>query len=212
MKLARDDSTGYGPEIVIIREPKAEETYEFYVHNFSETGNSVSDSLSYSGAQVRVYFNSEKECSTYKITKGKPGTIWHVFDIKNKNEITLIDEISSESFIEKFLVRINERNELLKKTDTADYEEQDAVKQSSVKQKTEESPKPVADDEDYVIKYEPLLNEDSAETSDKSSAEEESSAVWKAEEALTVFEEDFPVIETEPKIEYRIESTPGNVK
>jgi len=95
MNLDRDDTTSFGPETVTIREAESGETYKYYVYNFSDGGYEFSDRLSKSGARVKVFFDNDfiKE---FNVPQNTPGLLWHVFDIKNGNEIVVYDEILTD--------------------------------------------------------------------------------------------------------------------
>lgn len=80
--LDHDDTTSYGPETVTVTEPRSAEKYSYYVHNYSNGGESYSDRLSFSKARVRVYINNEYK-TTFRIKEHQTGTLWHVFDVKN---------------------------------------------------------------------------------------------------------------------------------
>ena len=96
LNLDRDDTSSYGPETVTIREPKASETYRYYVFNYSDEGRTDSSRLSNSGARVKVFLDNDfvKE---FNVPQDKEGLLWHVFDIKNGNEIVVCDEITTDA-------------------------------------------------------------------------------------------------------------------
>ncbi|MCR5217116.1 hypothetical protein [Treponema sp.] len=238
IRLDRDDATGYGPETITIKEAKADEKYEFYIQDFSNMGKHDSEELSYSGASVKVYFNNEEDCKVFKIKKGQAGTIWHVFDISNKNQIEVIDEVSSDSFIDKFLLRTSERNEILKqmKEEQKDAgEKKDNMEETVMEEKPEEDyPAEKVEavevkEEDTVIEENSVKNENPEDESENTLnkteeaknevplIEDEGDSVVKyealpSEDALTVYEEEVPVLSTEAEVEYKLLSTPGNVK
>ena len=78
-----DDTTSYGPETVTLYPSRtASGIYHYSVHDYSNKYLTSSKALSKSGAKVVVYKGS-KQIATYKVPKGKGGTLWHVFDIVN---------------------------------------------------------------------------------------------------------------------------------
>lgn len=94
LNLDRDDTMSYGPETITIKDPSPSETYQIYVFNYTDRLRKRSNRLSLSGAQITVYLDND--CvGTYKIKENQVGLWWHVLDIKNKNEIVLVDEVSN---------------------------------------------------------------------------------------------------------------------
>ena len=94
LELDRDDTSSYGPETITIKNPDPNSVYKYFVHDYSNGDHTSSDELSYSEAQVKVYFDNEFKTS-FKITQNQEGITWYVFDIKNGNEIIKKDIISS---------------------------------------------------------------------------------------------------------------------
>ncbi len=92
INLDYDDTTSWGPETVTIRSPNPDYKYEYYIHNFSYSGDREGSSLSNSEASVKLYLNNEY-IKTYTITPDKPGIAWHVFDIVNGYEVIDVNEI-----------------------------------------------------------------------------------------------------------------------
>ena len=81
-----DNRECYGPETVTLDLSKrVSGTYHFYVHNFSEGGNTKSSTLSKSGAKVDVYSGNQMLAS-YSVPN-QAGTVWHVFDLVNGQPI-----------------------------------------------------------------------------------------------------------------------------
>ncbi|MDD7794505.1 carboxypeptidase regulatory-like domain-containing protein [Clostridium sp. 'White wine YQ'] len=81
--LDLDDTTSYGPETTSIYKMNSDSKYSFYVHDYTNRGNSSSTAMSNSGAKVEVY-KGNKLCVTYSIPTNKPGCYWHVFDYDAK--------------------------------------------------------------------------------------------------------------------------------
>lgn len=88
-----DDMSGFGPETTTITDGSTG-SYEFYVVDFSNGGNSASTALAGSGATVKVYVGG-KEPQIFNVPSGS-GTIWHVFRLEN-GVITKMDYIDNLS-------------------------------------------------------------------------------------------------------------------
>lgn len=94
-----DDTTSYGPETVTLDLKKHKKgTYHYYVHDYTNRSLSSSRALAKSGARVTVYKGS-KVIATYRVPN-KPGTLWHVFSIKNgklvkKNKMRYMQETTA---------------------------------------------------------------------------------------------------------------------
>ena len=74
-----DDTSYYGPETVTVSD-FSNGIYSYYVHDYSNRGNSYNTVLSNSGATVKVYIDSANTPSyTFYVPQGS-GTYWHVFD------------------------------------------------------------------------------------------------------------------------------------
>jgi hypothetical protein len=80
--LDRDDWMEYGPETITTEFIDPRSNYEYYVHNYSERGESGDESLSKSRARVLVY-EGERLLHQFKVPEGQ-GTIWKVFEINQK--------------------------------------------------------------------------------------------------------------------------------
>lgn len=77
-----DDTSSYGPETVTINlSAGATGLYRYYIHDYSNRSSSNSTAMAKSGARVTVY-KGNKQLATYNVPN-KPGTKWHVFNIKN---------------------------------------------------------------------------------------------------------------------------------
>ena len=94
LELDRDDVSSYGPETVTIKHPDPKSVYKYYVFDYTDAENLYSTNLSYSEAQVKVYFDNEFKTS-FKITPNKEGITWYVFDIVDGNKIVTKDIVSS---------------------------------------------------------------------------------------------------------------------
>lgn len=94
LNLDRDDTDSYGPETVTIQDPVPEDTYKYYIHNYSDDGYGDSDRLSNSGAQITLFFDNEYK-GTFKVKPNQTGLWWHVFDVINKNQIIVVDTVSN---------------------------------------------------------------------------------------------------------------------
>ncbi|OQW90367.1 MAG: hypothetical protein BWK78_07210 [Thiotrichaceae bacterium IS1] len=77
VQLDVDDTSSYGPETTTVyaRYPGK---YYYYVHNFSEKGNSNSQGLTTSGAKVDVY-SDKGLVKSYNVLLSGTGTYWQVF-------------------------------------------------------------------------------------------------------------------------------------
>lgn len=94
LNLDRDDTTSYGPETVTIRDIDKNDVYRYFVHNYSDGFDYLSERLSNSDACVQVYFNNELR-QTFNIKPGLAGTVWHVFDIVDGNKIEVKDVVTN---------------------------------------------------------------------------------------------------------------------
>lgn len=86
-----DDTTSYGPETITLT-PTTTGTYRYYVHRYAG-----SDSISTSGAQVKVY-NGNRLVATYNApTDQGTGDYWTVFELTN-GTIKLINRIGNSVY------------------------------------------------------------------------------------------------------------------
>lgn len=78
-----DDTDGYGPETMTIKDLK-NGCYKYYVADFTHCidGDPTSYEMSESGAQVNVY-TSEGDVQTFYVPTNRSGVIWEVFEIRN---------------------------------------------------------------------------------------------------------------------------------
>lgn len=84
-----DDTDGYGPETVTIKNVENGE-YKYYVADYTHcsTDEVRSTALSESGATVRVYTENGLE-KTFYVPKEQEGVIWEVFSIRNKKIVPI---------------------------------------------------------------------------------------------------------------------------
>ena len=94
LELDRDDVSSYGPETVTIKHPDPKSVYKYYVFDYTDAENLYSTNLSYSEAQVKVYFDNEFK-SSFQIKPNQEGITWYVFDIVDGNKIVTKDIVSS---------------------------------------------------------------------------------------------------------------------
>ena len=94
LELDRDDTSSYGPETITIKDPDPNSVYKYFVHDYSNGDHISSDELSYSEAQVKVYFDNEFK-SSFQIKPNQEGITWYVFDIIDGNKIVTKDIVSS---------------------------------------------------------------------------------------------------------------------
>ena len=94
LELDRDDVSSYGPETVTIKHPDPKSVYKYYVFDHTDTENLYSTNLSYSEAQVKVYFDNEFK-SSFQIKPNQEGITWYVFDIVDGNKIVSKDIVSA---------------------------------------------------------------------------------------------------------------------
>lgn len=80
-----DDTNGFGPETITIKDGGANFTYS--VIDYTRSGN-----MSSSGATVKVYLPGESQARVYTIPSGT-GNTWRVFSIQN-GEISVINTIN----------------------------------------------------------------------------------------------------------------------
>lgn len=84
-----DDTSAYGPETMTILN-LTNGNYKYYVSNFTSLSSNITDDevLSESGATVRVYTSSGLT-ATFNVPPKQKGTIWEVFEIRNKKIIPI---------------------------------------------------------------------------------------------------------------------------
>jgi len=80
--LDRDDTDGYGPETVTLKQPDSGADYTCFVHDYTNKASTSSKQLSASKAQVFVYNNNEL-IHLYTVTPDISGNTWAVFQIKS---------------------------------------------------------------------------------------------------------------------------------
>ncbi len=88
-----DDVTSYGPETVTITED-IYGVYTYAVHDYTNRNSSGSNSLSYSGATVKVFIGSA-QVAEYHVPTDQIGTYWTVFQIDSARRIMPINTISN---------------------------------------------------------------------------------------------------------------------
>jgi len=81
-QLDRDDTKGYGPETITVKEIETSASYEYWVHDYTNLGNDNSRQLSRSGATVKVYGNGQL-LGNYSVPKDSRGNAWKVFEIRD---------------------------------------------------------------------------------------------------------------------------------
>ena len=90
-RLDRDDRDGYGPETITIKNIDDQESYSFYVHNYTHKNKINSNKLSNSKASVKVY-GDNKLLKIFQVPTNMEGVYWQVFNIDNGqiNEINTV--------------------------------------------------------------------------------------------------------------------------
>lgn len=90
-----DDITSYGPETITLNNLESG-NYKYYVHDFTNCNSDISNKLSKSGAQVKVY-NGQILLYTFNIPANQGGTLWHVFDYNaDTDQLIPVNEMSYE--------------------------------------------------------------------------------------------------------------------
>ena len=91
-----DDTSYFGPETITVDQKKSGK-YSYYVHDYTNRGNSNSNNLSTSDAYVELYFGNEL-LYTIHVPENNVGTVWHVFDIDGETgQVILVNEFSNEN-------------------------------------------------------------------------------------------------------------------
>ena len=97
--LDLDDTSSFGPETITLKLKSDLENdgaiYRYSVHNYSSKDEIDDNSLSLSGAVVRVYAGNNN-IATYNVPMNVEGNVWHVFDI-TKSGLKLVNEFYNES-------------------------------------------------------------------------------------------------------------------
>lgn len=95
--LDLDDTESYGPETITLHHVNSSGTYSYYVHDFTNKGDSPSTELSSSNAQVRIY-QGKTLLKKFNVPTNQGGTLWHVFNYDAKTgEIIPVNKMSYES-------------------------------------------------------------------------------------------------------------------
>jgi len=90
-RLDRDDTKGFGPETITIKDIDEQASYTCYVKNYTDKNSPRSESLSKSDARLTVYGNNQI-MRRYRIDPRQNGTTWMVFAIEggkliDRNEV-----------------------------------------------------------------------------------------------------------------------------
>ena len=90
-----DDTTSYGPETITLYKVNPDQTYSFYLHDYSNKYKENSTALSNSSATLTIYVKGVYKKTIY-ISTNKVGTQWHAFDYDPASgTIQLVDEFSN---------------------------------------------------------------------------------------------------------------------
>ncbi len=93
-KLDRDDRDGYGPETITVKNIDERDSYNFYVHNYSNKDKTRSTYLANSKANVKVY-GDNKLLETFQIPISSEGVYWEVFTITD-GQINRVNVVRKE--------------------------------------------------------------------------------------------------------------------
>ena len=155
--LDLDDTTSYGPETTTIYQMNENGKYSFYVHDFTNSYEDVSNAMASSGAQVKVYAG-EALVATYHVPN-QSGTLWHVFDFDAKTRKLIPVNAMSYQKIASYVGRTSnistfslENNEDLK--DYEKVEKEPVSDETSIKPSKPETEEPETDasiEEDKTI-------------------------------------------------------------
>jgi uncharacterized protein YfaP (DUF2135 family) len=80
-QLDRDDTDGYGPETITVKEVRRDARYVCFVHDYSNRGRTDATELGASKATIKVY-GQGKLMNVFEVPRGRPGTRWEVFTIQ----------------------------------------------------------------------------------------------------------------------------------
>ena len=95
MWLDVDDINSFGPETITIYQIFGE-VYQYFIHNYSQSGDEEATSLSASQAIVQIYDRAGLR-QTFRIPSEGEGLFWYVCDIDlEANLITEINQIQNE--------------------------------------------------------------------------------------------------------------------
>lgn len=92
-QLDRDDTKGFGPETITVKEIETEGHYEYWVHDYTNMTNENSRQLSKSGASVKVYGNGQL-LHQFDVPADGRGNVWKVFEVK-EGKIEVANYITS---------------------------------------------------------------------------------------------------------------------
>jgi len=106
-----DDTDGYGPETIPIKEKKFGSEYYYAVHDFTNRDSKSSTEMSKSRATVFVYIG-QSLVRTYYIPKNKTGNLWTVFKITKEGEIEDINSYTTSNFDTRDNLRYTRSGEL----------------------------------------------------------------------------------------------------
>ncbi len=81
-QLDRDATNGYGPETITLKEVSPNNSYSFFVHDYSDGNNSSTRNLARSKATVKV-FGDGRLLNIFEIPRNSAGNYWQVFKISN---------------------------------------------------------------------------------------------------------------------------------
>lgn len=82
-QLDRDDMNGYGPETITVNTIDQTGKYKYYIHDYSNRGNSDSKKLASSKATIKVYDRAQGLVKVISVPTILVGDKWEVFEIVN---------------------------------------------------------------------------------------------------------------------------------
>ncbi len=88
-----DDTSSFGPETITITQ-QSDGVYRYSIHDYTNGGATVSESLSLSGARVQV-FGDTGLLAEFNVPN-QPGTLWTVFELTG-NQIVPVNSMTYES-------------------------------------------------------------------------------------------------------------------